>query len=459
MRLPLPVSKCRRPFTPNDPAPVEELPPSIDPRAQVDELIEAPPMTTRILPPQMPAVSTTTRKKALAHERPSLQGRESGPLRVVYASTHDPSDMRTWSGLVYFIARSLEQQGIDVDYLGQLQYNRLLLNKAVNRAFNLLGDRGPLPIERSERMAKRFAKEIAQHMASDSSSVIFSPSSIPLAHLRTDRPKVFYTDCTFGDLLEQYPEFNEYPSDMIAEGHALEREALQNCDMAIYSSTWAARSAIDRYGADPDKVKVVPFGSNLSIRVSAGHVLQQIPARGTKCCELLFLGVNWERKGGPLAFEVARMLNDIGMPARLTVVGCEPPKEFQAPFVHVLPFIDKNDPWGQRRIINLLLSSHFLLLPTLADCTPVVFSEASAMGVPILSRDVGGISDIVHDGKNGFLFDMDEGAEAYVARIVDLMSRPKDYVDLATASLREYEQRLNWKVSGAALSALLRSLL
>jgi glycosyltransferase involved in cell wall biosynthesis len=99
------------------------------------------------------------------------------------------------------------------------------------------------------------------------------------------------------------------------------------------------------------------------------------------------------------------------------------------------------------------------LLPTLADCTPVVFSEASAMGVPILSRNVGGISDVVRDGANGFLFDTDAPAAVYADRIVELMSRPKDYTELAFSSLREYEQRLNWNVSGAALSGLLRSLL
>ena len=37
-------------------------------------------------------------------------------------------------------------------------------------------------------------------------------------------------------------------------------------------------------------------------------------------------------------------------------------------------------------------------------------------------------------------------------------ARRRDF-DLATSSLREYEQRLNWGVSGAALNALLRSLL
>ena len=379
--------------------------------------------------------------------------------RIAYATVHDPTDLRTWSGLVYFIGKALEQQGIEVEHVAQLQRDRLLWNKAVNKLYRITGAQGPLPVERSLRMARRFAREIAAHIDNDTSDVVFSPSSIPLAFLRSDKPKVFYTDCTFGDLLEQYPELADYPKDLIDEGHFLEREALRNCDLAIYSSHWAARSAIDRYGADPAKVKVVPFGSNLEIKLTADHVLHCIAQRPADRCELLFIGVHWERKGGPLAWETARLLNERGLPTRLTVVGCEPPKEFTSTFTRVIPFIDKNTPWGQRRLVQYLMRSHLLLVPSMAECFGIVYAEASALGVPSLARDVGGVSEAVRTERNGFLFDPEQGASAYADRIETLMNDRTAYEALARASYQEYLDRLNWKAAGTALRGHLEALL
>lgn len=383
--------------------------------------------------------------------------RKAGPLRVAYASLHDVSDIRGWSGAVYFIARALEQQGVELSHVDQLQQTRLLLNKALNRVYALTGAQGPLPVERSIRMAKRFAREVGAYAEKGNSDVIFSPSSIPLSLLRTSKPKVFFTDATFADVLEQYPEFSDYPDAFIEEGHYLEREALHNCDLAIYGSKWAARSAVQRYGADPDRVKVVPFGSNIELDPGREHVMRAIGARPLERCELLFIGVNWERKGGPLAWDVARALNDAGLPTQLTVVGCTPPAHLTAPFMTVIPFVEKNSPWGQRRLVQLLLRSHFLLVPSIAECFGIVYAEASAMGVPSLARNVGGVSEAVNEGINGFLFGAEEKASVYVDRILSVMKDRAAYEALAHSAYQEYVDRLNWNSSGAALRAHLES--
>ncbi len=373
------------------------------------------------------------------------------PIKLAYASLYDSSDIRVWSGSVYFIARALEMQGVTLDHVDQLQYPRLLFNKAINRLYGLTGNQGPLPVERSMRMAERFAREIGRHLMKGDHHAIFSPSSIPLALLNTGKPKVFYTDATFADMLEQYPEFGDYPSAYVKEGHDLEREALVNCDLAIYASRWAADSAINRYGAHPDKVRVVPFGSNLELNLPEEMVTKAINSRPTDRCELLFLGVNWVRKGGPLAVEVVERMNAAGLPTTLTVVGCEPPADTVMTHVNVLPFIDKTTAMGQRRLANLLLRSHFLLLPSTAECFGIVHSEASSMGVPSLARNVGGVGEAVREGRNGFLFPADAGPAGYVDRMLALMKDRDAYRLLAHSAYQEHRQRLNWEVSGAAI--------
>src|SRR5690606_15072520 len=183
--------------------------------------------------------------------------------KVLYVSMDDPADIKAWSGTVYFISRMLGRQGFPMEFMGNVLQGRRLMEKAVEHTRARLLGRKPAPVDRRIHTAERCARAIEKRLLQSDAQVVFSPGSIPLARLNTKLPKVFQTDATFAGIIDQYPELADYPREYIEEGHRLEREALHNCDLAIYSSQWAARSAIEDYGADPSKVKVIPFGSNL----------------------------------------------------------------------------------------------------------------------------------------------------------------------------------------------------
>lgn len=70
----------------------------------------------------------------------------------------------------------------------------------------------------------------------------------------------------------------------------------------------------------------------------------------------------------------------------------------------VYPYIDKSSARGQKLFEQILRQSHYLIAPTLFDCFGIVYCEASAYGIPVLTTDVGGISQAVRNGHNGFLF-------------------------------------------------------
>ncbi len=167
--------------------------------------------------------------------------RTAHPLRITYATTEDPNDVRAWSGTVHHIGRSLEMAGMEMDCLGHLGRHRLFMNKAINKISRISTLGEMFPSERTYRMADLFAQRIREHVKQGNSDVVLSPGSIPIALLRTKRPKVFYTDATFASILDIYPEWANYPKRYIDEGHDLEKRALDNCDLAIYSSNWAAR--------------------------------------------------------------------------------------------------------------------------------------------------------------------------------------------------------------------------
>ena len=168
------------------------------------------------------------------------------------------------------------------------------------------------------------------------------------------------------------------------------------------------------------------------------------PAKPTDVCEVTFLGVDWERKGGPTAFAAVSLLRESGLDARLTVCGCTPPPEYRAEWVRVVPRLDKAIPKEEAALSRLLLGSNFLLLPTRAECYGVAFCEASAHGTPSLAPDTGGVPSAVRDGRNGFLLPHDAPAEAYAARMAEVFRDRRRYLALVESSRAEYEAELNW---------------
>lgn len=115
-------------------------------------------------------------------------------------------------------------------------------------------------------------------------------------------------------------------------------------------------------------------------------------------CRLLFLGVDWTRKGGELAFEIAGELNRQGLKTELTVVGCTPQLSMpMPPFVRVIGYVSKASREGADLINQQLATSHFVILPSRAEAAAVVVAEASSYGLPSITSDVGGLPTLVRD--------------------------------------------------------------
>ena len=379
-------------------------------------------------------------------------------MRLAFASMYDPTDVRAWSGSVHFLANSLRDQGMDLDVIAPLLKNRLLFRKAVNRMRTMAVPGTFLSAERTHSMARRFAREIGDRFRRGSGTAVLSPGSIPVALLDPSIPHAFFTDATFAGLLDEYPELEGYDERAISEGHELEEQALKGSARIFYPSHWAARSAVTRYGADPARIRVLPFGPNLDLLPHRDEVMRSLERRGMDHCELLFVGVTWERKGGPFAVQVADRLNARGIPTRLTVVGCTPPAPLPD-HVRVVPFIAKDTSEGQLRLIGMMLDAHFLIMPSQAECFGIVYAEASAMGLPSLARDTGGVGDAVHDGANGRLFPPDATPEEYAAAVEQLLSDTDRYRELAERSRLEHETRLNWPATARAMRDELSTLL
>jgi glycosyltransferase involved in cell wall biosynthesis len=253
-----------------------------------------------------------------------------------------------------------------------------------------------------------------------------------------------------------YPVYSNPLDGSIHEANIIMDLAIKKASLLVYSTAWAARSAIEDYHADIQKVHVVPFGANLESPPSRELVEAR---KRSDCCRLLFVGVEWQRKGGDIAVETLLKLEEMGIQAELIICGSTPPSRFSHRRMKVIPFLDKNDERQRKQLEKLYAMSDFLLVPTRCEAYGLVFCEAGAFGLPCIATDTGGVSEVIRDGENGFVLPYDAGGAEYAQVIAGIYRDDQRYAELVKSSRAAFENQLNWDTWGVAVKNLIAELI
>jgi glycosyltransferase involved in cell wall biosynthesis len=372
-------------------------------------------------------------------------------------TTYDSSDVRAWSGLGYYISRCLELAGITIERIGPLARRVHPLARACQIEAKVRGQ--GYQVDRHPRVAAAYAGEVERRLESLPCDLVFSPGTIPIAHLNTGHPVAFWADATFGAMIGFYPHFRVHSKRAIRDGLELDTHALARASVAFYASEWAARSAVEDHGADPNKIEVMPFGANMAITHDRDDVVEIVRRRPADSCRLLFVGVDWVRKGGARAVDVGRLLNERGLPTELHVVGSGPGPGTDLPaWVYLHGFIDKSTEAGSARMRRLFERAHVLIHPATAECFGVVFCEAAGHGVISLASRVGGIPSAVREGVTGALLDAAASAEEYADHVWPLMEDRAQYEAMTLGAFDEYQRALSWEAQAKRVGARLAEL-
>jgi glycosyltransferase involved in cell wall biosynthesis len=377
-------------------------------------------------------------------------------IKIAFLTSFDPLNRRSWSGTIYYLAQAMQKYCGEISYIGPMKVREKTLGKIINKC-SLFFFKKSFAYNHSFLLAKKYAKVAAERLAGRSFDVIVTVAgAAEISFLKTDIPIVLIEDATFAVLHNYYPQYTNLLKRSVYETNMTEALAIKKASLLIYSSEWAARSAIEFYDADERKVHIIPYGANFEIPPAKEGVLQK---QRSGRCRLLFLAVNWPRKGGDIAFETLLKLEEMGVEAELIVCGCTPPKEFVHERMTVIPFLDKNDERQREELNKLFVKSDFLLLPTRGDCTPIVFSEANAFGLPIITTNTGGVPEIVHEGENGFMLPMSARGADYAKVIEEVYQDDSRYSELVKSSRAAFDNRLNWDAWGTSVAKILHEML
>ncbi len=219
---------------------------------------------------------------------------------------------------------------------------------------------------------------------------------------------------------------------------ALERDVYRNATRIFTMGENARSSLIGEYGIGTDKVGCIYGGSNID---TSPVPLDNAAFRNRT---ILFVGIDWERKGGPellAAFHrVLARLPD----ARLRIVGAAP--AITHPQIEVLGRVPID------RVKQLLTQSTLLCLPSRFEPFGIAVLEAFAVEIPAVVTRIGALEHLVTDGETGRVVPPGD-IPALADALTDLLSDPEKSQRFGQNGHRFAREHCTWEAVGKKLRA------
>ncbi|HEY6555993.1 MAG TPA: glycosyltransferase family 4 protein [Polyangiaceae bacterium] len=263
----------------------------------------------------------------------------------------------------------------------------------------------------------------------------------PRALLAT--PTLLWTDVTPAQLDTQAEQY-AHPVDRFTAVARVKKELVRHTFRRAAAcagwSNWARASFTADYGVPERDTAVVAPGVDL--------LQWQLPERdpGGALPRLLFVGGDFERKGGKLLLQVYR--EQLRGRCELDLVTRD--AVLPEPGVRVHHGLSPKSP----ELRDLYRRASVFVLPTRGDCFSIASMEAMAMGLPVVVTGVGGIPDIVEHTRSGYLVKPDDGVSLREA-LEPLLADPARCKELGTRGRALVEQRFNAERTTEQLCTLL----
>ena len=374
-------------------------------------------------------------------------------MKILYATyRYDPTNPDLGSSLDFECFTAFTELGHTVTIVGPIADQPNFFERVeikLWQVYKKLTKKGGLkfPLTTCLRASKLLKKAIQQEQP-DGVFSVYPPFFI---FGKTSAPSLWYFDTTF---IGQEREWPLYGKLAVKLSVFEEKKAFKHAQKLVTMSDWSKNVMINDYGAERDKIEVVPLAATLPKTVTA----MADPSISIKSIEipvrLLLVGRVYERKGIDIAIEIVDQLNKSGMPTELIICGINE-RQVDSPYVSFVGPYKKSEPIELEQYINLYKWAHLLIHPARFEAGGTVLSEAAAFGTPSITNNTGGLATSVKDGVSGIVLPKGSPPEAYVQAITDLVNDPQRYQRLCQTTRERFEKELNWDAAGKQLVKIL----
>jgi len=371
-------------------------------------------------------------------------------MKIALVHHKNPDNIRAFSGISHYMTRAIKDE-----FPTAVEFNLFSAPAVNNELFK--GD------FRQNLMS--FGTCLNRYIKRNNVSADFifcQGGNAAIPFYRGDIPVFYWNDSTWNSYLsgyqthQKFKEFKkEYPN-----LYYWDRKALDRADLILFSSDYVAEACLCNYKIPARKIKVVPFGANLA-SAPTNEILKQSLTRklDNNVLNLTFLGKDWQRKGLPVAYQLTRKLNMMGIATKLNVIGCQPAKNYLRDNGNIKIYgrFNKQLEQDMVKFNRILESTHFLIHPAKSEPFGIALCEANAYGIPVIGTDVEGLNTIIVDGRNGYKFPHIRFLSDASEIIMNLFKDKQAYETLSLSSNAEFKERLNWKTNVVKVKELLEA--
>lgn len=323
---------------------------------------------------------------------------EAGP-HVAVVALGDPESPQTWSGTTAGVLLALRELGarahaVDLTLPPGVEQTLLLAGAAPSR--NRFDAQSA---SLTMRVRSRLAQLRVQNVALDGAVQVGTNFQLPAG-----LPYVTLEDMTVRQGLALHPVFSRMSPRGVAGWERRRAHVYARARVCTAASHWVADSLIADYGIAPERTAVVGLGAN--------HLTDPgNEGRDWGTPQFLFVGLDWERKGGPILLRAFSDVRSAHPDATLDLVGGHPLVDQPGVVGHGVRSRANTD---DRRLISELFSrATCLVMPSQVEPFGIVHIEAASAGIPSIGSSVGGPRDII--GEDGGLL-VGPGDEQALAR-------------------------------------------
>jgi glycosyltransferase involved in cell wall biosynthesis len=366
-------------------------------------------------------------------------------MRILLLSEGDPESWHAWSGISRSLVNHLRLAGhtVDVGNVDVRSTDRWIAAAATFApARARWGTRyhlGAVPFSLRSRRARRVID--VRGMQSD---VILQIGATFDPRGASDLP---YCLCCDSNILMAQHGIATGCSDASRLTPA-EVDGIRRREMRVYQGAAAifplsrrlARSFIEDFAVPEDRVRPIYAGPNLdptSLRPIDAHRRDE-----KRPPTILFVGLQFQRKGGDLLVESFRRVRAALPDARLLLAGV-PAGFITDPGVTCLGVLDKHRPEEAASLAAAYASSDVFALPTRFEPFGIAFVEAMHFGLPCVGPNAWAVPEIIDDGETGYTIAIDD-VEALTDRLLRLLRNPGLARALGASGRRKAEQLFTW---------------